>query len=117
MRSTRMALIVVAGMVTLGLGACGGDEDSPAEGSETTATASASAGPVFAAMMVTHHQDGIKMAQLAVDKAETPGVKELAQRSVQAQQAEVPSCRRRLSRGASSRDRPSPRSRSSPPRR
>ncbi|MFG1955175.1 DUF305 domain-containing protein [Micromonospora sp. NPDC048830] len=45
---------------------------------------------MFAAMMVPHRQEGIKLAQMALNKSTTPGVKELAQRSLQNQQTELP---------------------------
>jgi uncharacterized protein (DUF305 family) len=48
------------------------------------------AGTMFAAMMVAHHQDGIKLAQMAVSKASNAGVKEVAQRALTSQQAELP---------------------------
>ncbi|MFI5489182.1 DUF305 domain-containing protein [Micromonospora echinaurantiaca] len=45
---------------------------------------------MFAAMMVSHHKEGIELAKLAVNKASNPGVKTVAQRSLQSQQAELP---------------------------
>ncbi|RKN50385.1 DUF305 domain-containing protein [Micromonospora endolithica] len=55
---------------------------------------SAHGSAMFAAMMVSHHEEGIEFAQLAVNKASTPGVKTLAERSLRHQQAELPELRR-----------------------
>ncbi|MET8361293.1 DUF305 domain-containing protein [Micromonospora sp. NPDC005171] len=48
---------------------------------------------MFAAMMMSHHEEGIELAQLAIDKASTPGVKAVAERSQRNQQAELPQLR------------------------
>jgi len=43
----------------------------------------------FASMMVDHHQGAIDMAELAVEKAERPGVSDLARAIIVAQQSEI----------------------------
>lgn len=45
---------------------------------------------MYAAMMIPHHQMGIKLAQMAVDKAATDGVRQIAQQAVNDQQKELP---------------------------
>lgn len=44
----------------------------------------------FLDTMVRHHQDGLKMFQIAVDKAQNPDVKEMAKKMIQAQKKEIP---------------------------
>jgi uncharacterized protein (DUF305 family) len=51
-------------------------------------------GAMFAAMMASHHQDGIKLTQMALDKSTNEGVRAVAQRSQQNQQAQLPQLRR-----------------------
>ncbi|MCG5466590.1 DUF305 domain-containing protein [Micromonospora sp. MED01] len=45
---------------------------------------------MFAAMMASHHQDGIELAQMALDKSTNDGVRAVAQRAQQNQQAQLP---------------------------
>ena len=80
------------------LAGCGGDDSSSASASttssETSASESSSEEPamtdaMWAAMMIPHHQMGIEMAQMAAEKAATPGVRELAQMSAQEQQTQL----------------------------
>jgi uncharacterized protein (DUF305 family) len=43
----------------------------------------------FLRLMIRHHQGGVLMAQAAVDRAETPQIKDLSRWIVQTQQAEI----------------------------
>lgn len=43
----------------------------------------------FLDMMLSHHSDGVKMAQMGVDKAQNAGVKSLAQKMVDGQQKDI----------------------------
>ncbi len=45
---------------------------------------------MWAAMMVPHHRMGVEMAQMAVEKAVTPGVREVAQQAAEEQRAQIP---------------------------
>jgi len=61
-----------------------------AKGSPTsTATAHNAADTMFAQMMILHHQGAIEMADLAVEKAQAPEVKALAQNISAAQGPEI----------------------------
>ncbi|MGY1762426.1 DUF305 domain-containing protein [Geodermatophilus sp. SYSU D00779] len=44
----------------------------------------------FAAMMVPHHQTGIELTQMAIEKATTSGVRQVAQEGQQSQQSDLP---------------------------
>ena len=99
MHNTRLKLATIAATTALALSVsgCGGSDADTGEGSGTTPAASASSSTaanmtdaMFATMMITHHQDGIEVTQLGAEKATTPGVKEIAQRSLDSQQAEIP---------------------------
>ena len=101
MSPSKATLVASAAVLALGLSACGDDTDAGAAATSPTTAATASssssmpagtqdAGTMFAAMMVSHHQDGIELAQMAASKAATPGVKQIAQRSLQSQQEELP---------------------------
>ena len=43
----------------------------------------------FLDMMTKHHSDGVKMAQMGVDKAQNAGVKALAQKMASGQQKDI----------------------------
>lgn len=85
-----MALAAVA---VIGLGACGSDDDGgaiSAEGGAEVAEATHNEADVtFAQSMVPHHQQAIEMADLALERAESPDVKDLAQRIKDAQDPEI----------------------------
>ena len=92
-----LGLIAAATSLTLALSGCGGGDAETAGSTATTGAASPSqsatastADAMFAAMMVPHHQEGIEITQLGAEKATTPGVKEIAQRSMTSQQADLP---------------------------
>lgn len=102
----KAALAGSAAVLTLVLTACDNGDAGAASGSSTASTSTPAttastgmsqsagttdgAGTMFAAMMVAHHQDGIKLAQMAVSKASNVGVKEVAQRALKSQQQELP---------------------------
>jgi uncharacterized protein (DUF305 family) len=81
------------------LSACGGDATAPSTGpTATTPTATATAGVSaehndadirFAQMMIPHHRQAVEMAELAVDRAENPEVKALAEQIRSAQDPEI----------------------------
>ena len=98
--STRpMPTLAIALLFSSGLLAgCGGDDGSTASASTTASETSASESSgeepamtdaMWAAMMIPHHQMGIEMAQMAVEKAVTPGVREVAQTAAEEQQAQL----------------------------
>ena len=99
----RLVTIVVAAAVALaagiGIGAAlwaGGDHDS---GMATASTGQMSDGMMMTAgaldeqsfleQMVPHHQSAIEMATMALDKAQRPEVRRLAQQIITAQEAEI----------------------------
>jgi uncharacterized protein (DUF305 family) len=74
--------------------ACGtetaGTSTAVADGSPAAAATAADAGDVaFAQMMIPHHQQAVEMADLALDKAESPEVVALAEQIQGAQQPEI----------------------------
>jgi len=99
--TVRTAIAILLLLVSPGLLAgCGGNDGGSASAAtntaETSASASGSSGgepsmtdAMWAAMMIPHHQNGIAIAQMAVEKAVTPGVRELAQMSADKQQAQL----------------------------
>ncbi len=66
---------------------------APTSPAETSAPQSGGASPTdirFATMMVPHHRMGIELTQMAIEKASTPGVRQVAQEAQQSQQSEIP---------------------------
>lgn len=98
---SRRRFPLVGGFVALAI-AIGGCSDGmrvtaavqTASPSTPAPAGSAHGSAMFAAMMISHHEEGIELAQLAVNKASTPGVKAVAERSLRNQQAELPELRR-----------------------
>lgn len=92
------ATLVVAG--TLTLGACGGhdmssmsgtggsDSSSPSSSSDATADFN-DADVTFTTEMIPHHRQAVEMAELAETRAESPEVKDLAIRIMNAQDPEI----------------------------
>jgi uncharacterized protein (DUF305 family) len=90
--ATFVALLLGA---TIAACSAGGDT----AGGTTTETSASQGGSVstehndsdtqFAQMMIVHHQGALEMAELAADNAESPEVKELAERISAAQQPEI----------------------------
>ena len=90
MRRTRTSSLVAAVLVTvsLGLGACGGDDDK--EGSAAPAPKAYNQTDVaFAADMTPHHKEGVELGKLAVEKGVNPQVKSLGRDIVEAQTREA----------------------------
>lgn len=97
-----LVLIGLAGLITVGLlgaggpngltcpggGACFGGRDATG-GVSPRGEADGSMDAMFIVGMVPHHEDAIEMAELALTRAEHPELKELAQRIIDAQSAEV----------------------------
>ncbi|MBU4337256.1 MAG: DUF305 domain-containing protein [Actinobacteria bacterium] len=95
-----VALLTAAVLVLAG---CSTDTSAPSAGGASDAATTAESAPAasgtadtpnladieFAQMMIVHHQGALEMAQLAVDRAESPDVKELAERIEAAQQPEI----------------------------
>ena len=99
----RTATAAVGLAVVLGAAACSSDDDNPTidAGADTSAeignggtqdTPEADhneADVTFVQMMIPHHEGAVEMAQLAIDKAESPEVVELAERIEAAQAPEI----------------------------
>jgi uncharacterized protein (DUF305 family) len=76
------AALVLIGAVAVG---CGGDD-----GSSGASEADFNGTDVsFAAMMVPHHEHGVGMAKLAIEKASDPKVRDLAERIAATQEEEI----------------------------
>lgn len=71
----------LAAALTLTAAACAGEPSAEAEHND--------ADTAFAQMMIVHHQGAIEMAELAVERASSPEVKELASGIAAAQQPEI----------------------------
>lgn len=80
-----VALFALA--LTVGLAACGEDEDT------ATISGGAAAGNgtdrAFAAEMVPHHRSAVEMAEIAVERAERPEIAQLAEDIISAQNEEI----------------------------
>ena len=75
----RTVALVAALVLSLGaLGACGG-EDTRANGIDRA----------FAEQMIPHHQGAIDMAEIALERAEHPELRELAEQIISSQKAEI----------------------------
>ncbi|GAA0793424.1 DUF305 domain-containing protein [Spirilliplanes yamanashiensis] len=100
MRMRRMytlSLFAAATSLALTLSGCGGGDADSAGSTATTGAAAPSQSAaasmtdaMFAAMMVPHHEEGMEITKLGAEKATTPEVKEIAQRSMTSQQADLP---------------------------
>ncbi len=97
--STRATVAGAALVLSLTLSACGGGTAAPTAAPTTTeppVSAPADAGAQhndtdirFAQMMVPHHQQALAMAEMAVERAESPDVKALAEQVRAAQDPEI----------------------------
>ncbi|MFS0703288.1 DUF305 domain-containing protein [Cellulomonas sp. 179-A 9B4 NHS] len=102
MNTTQRRAATVACALSLALAVAGCSDGTEAQGqtaeSSTTSQAStptptastAMSDAMFAAMMIPHHQTGIEMTQMALQKAATPGVREVAQAAQTSQQEQLP---------------------------
>jgi uncharacterized protein (DUF305 family) len=86
-----LALVLAASLV---IAACGDDENEGGSGGGTTAAETApqsdrAAERGFLEAMVPHHESAIEMAELAVERAEAPEIKKLAEAIRDAQQPEI----------------------------
>ena len=95
--TTRLVALAAAGLIAVGLSACGSDEGHGGHGSMTADSASPAASAtdhdqadvLFSSMMVPHHLQAIEMADLVADRTKNPTVRGLAERIRGAQQPEV----------------------------
>ena len=98
----RLAASLLAGLaMSLVLSACGGDsaEDSATQPTATQPNAAAEPGAntadfndadvTFVQTMIPHHEQAVKMAELAATRASDPGVKKLAEEIKAAQEPEA----------------------------
>jgi uncharacterized protein (DUF305 family) len=97
--SSRLGLAGGAVALALALSACAGEAAPPAaaptgatQGAPAQADVSAEhneADISFAQMMIPHHREAVEMAEMAVDRAENPEVKALAEQIKAAQAPEI----------------------------
>lgn len=86
----RLRSIFAALSLTAVLGAaCSSDDPSTVDAGDTTSADHNDADVMFAQQMIPHHSQALEMARLAVDRAEDPGVTELAARIEGAQEPEI----------------------------
>jgi uncharacterized protein (DUF305 family) len=98
-RSTRAAVAGAALVLSVTLSACGGGTTAPTAAPTTTeppVSAPADAGAEhndtdisFAQMMIPHHEQALAMAEMALERAENPEVKALAEQIKGAQDPEI----------------------------
>ncbi|PZR51678.1 hypothetical protein DNL40_15560 [Xylanimonas oleitrophica] len=105
MHRRRVLTFALASMVAVTVAACGARGEEPqAEGSQTPAGSSPTAqtdgseqtsqvDATFAATMIPHHEMGIEMTKMALEKAATPGVKQVAETAQASQQEQLPQLR------------------------
>nr|WP_276508572.1 DUF305 domain-containing protein [Modestobacter muralis] len=62
----------------------------------------------FASMMAAHHQMGIELTQMAMDKSSTPGVREIAQEEMQSQQEQLPTLKTIAASGSATHEQEAP---------
>ncbi|WP_138757735.1 DUF305 domain-containing protein [Modestobacter altitudinis] len=77
----------------------------------TSAPQSQTASPTdvrFASMMVPHHQMGIELTQMAIDKSTNAGVREVAQKEKQSQQEQLPSLQAVAASGSTTHEQEAP---------
>lgn len=87
---TRWKLLLALAFVPLALAACGrGDDPAVSAPRSTEASDRNQADIEFAQGMIPHHQQAIKMADMALMNAESPQVKDLARRIKDAQAPEI----------------------------
>lgn len=86
----RLGALVLLALLAL-LTACGGSNDSTSADNTTPAatTGHNDADVMFAQGMIAHHEQAIEMAQMAVTKATSPDVVDLANQIQDAQQPEI----------------------------
>jgi uncharacterized protein (DUF305 family) len=91
----RTMLLIVAGLMVAG---CGTNTDHSGSGAEHSTTSAPSttasidhndADIAFATNMIPHHQQAVDMAELAIQRADAPEIKSLAERIRAAQQPEI----------------------------
>lgn len=97
MRRTRSMALIAMSVVGIAIPAAvaGNAAARPAQAPAVFASPTPSAttpqeAAMFAAMMASHHQAGIEMTQMALDKSTNDGVRAVAQRSQQNQKAQLP---------------------------
>jgi uncharacterized protein (DUF305 family) len=96
--STRACLAGGALALSLALSACAGDSAPPSAPAAPSPSTSAQSGVStenneadvrFAQMMIPHHRQAVEMAEIAVERAENPEVKALAEQIRAAQDPEI----------------------------
>lgn len=102
----RWRIATVAAALALGVAACGADDDGGAVSAEQEQGSSSASGGEeaahndadveFAQMMIPHHEGALEMAEMALEKAESPEVKDLAERIEAAQGPEIETLRQWL---------------------
>jgi uncharacterized protein (DUF305 family) len=88
-KRTKLLVLLAAG--TLAVAGCGGDENSGESASNAGGNGTDRA---FVAEMIPHHQSAVEMAEIALDRGESPFVKGLAKDIVRTQKAEIETLRR-----------------------
>ena len=98
MKKLLFALLALA--VALTLAACGSDDDGGVVGADDGATSSSvkevdhnHADVTFAQGMIPHHEQAIEMAEMALEQASAPEVRDLAERIKAAQGPEIETLR------------------------
>lgn len=85
----RLILIGMAAVIGLLGTSCSNDDPAIKTGASTANAEHADADVMFAQQMIPHHEEAVRMAQLATDRAADPQVKDLATRIETAQAPEI----------------------------
>ena len=82
-------LLLLLALVGLAFSAACGSDDDPAVAPEASGESHNDADVAFAQGMIPHHEQAIEMAEMALEKSESPEVTDLAARIVDAQGPEI----------------------------
>jgi uncharacterized protein (DUF305 family) len=82
-----LAALAATTMVVAGLAGCGSDEDT--QGSGSASSSHNDADVTFVQSMIPHHEQAVRMAEMADDAASSPEVRDLAERIKDAQRPEI----------------------------
>ncbi len=86
LRTSKSRLLPAVAALTVAVSGCGGDDDQTAAGAERAYN---QADAAFVASMVHHHEGGIELGKLAVEKGVDPQVKQLGEGIVEEQAKEI----------------------------
>ena len=84
-----LAALAATTMLAAGLTACGSGDDATSGSGSTSSSAHDDADVTFVQSMIPHHEQAVRMAEMADDAAGSPEVRDLAERIKAAQGPEI----------------------------